>query len=48
MAVRQTVLGMVKHMTTVLPILCSYGPVFAGFGVFLLWNQGIVLGMLHC
>ena len=24
-----------------------FGPVFAGFGVFLLWNQGIVLGMLH-
>jgi hypothetical protein len=43
-AVRQAALEIVGRFYVILPIVCSYVPVFAGFLLFLIWNKGIVLG----
>jgi len=43
-AVRQTMFSVIGHLDIVLPIVSCYGSIFLGFILFLLWNNGIVLG----
>jgi len=44
-AIRQCVLASLSNLSVVLPILLSFSPIFLASFVFLMWNQGIVLGM---